>query len=109
MQQEAISHGRTDTKMISLDAQLHMEGLPPLILWGCVVDVLSPADNSGRDSTRNLSQVEPPHSIDLVPPNIKTDNNRVQLYVFEENEAVMKIISKGRRARMAELQPQQSG
>ena len=59
-----------------------MEGFPASMFLGCV-DVLSPADKLGGDSTRNHSHVEPPHHFDLVLLKMHISNNRVHLFVFE--------------------------
>ena len=54
------------------------------------VDVLSPADKPGGDSTRNHSHVEPPHLLDLVPPKMHISNNRVHLFVFEDGMTILR-------------------
>ena len=46
------------------------------------------------DSTRNLSLFEQHNVIDVVPPNINNSNNRVQLFVFDENDAVKRCSRK---------------
>ena len=38
----AISHSSTEAEVIALDAALRLEGLPALMLWDTVVEVLSP-------------------------------------------------------------------
>ena len=99
--QTAVSHRSTEAEVISLDAGLRMEVLPALhFMWKCAVDVFSRASKAGGDSTRNHSHFEPPHSIHFVPPNIQNPNNRVQQSVFEDDEAVVKMIFKGRSSHM---------
>ena len=41
-----------------------------------------------------------PHFIDHVPPNINLSNTRVDLLVFEDNEAVIQMIINGRSPNM---------
>ena len=38
--QTSVSHGSTDSEIISLDAGLRMDGLPALDLWDLVIEVL---------------------------------------------------------------------
>ena len=71
--------------------------------WIFVVDVLSPSNRTGGDPTSSQSQFEPHHSTDFVPPNINISNNRFQLFVFEDTEAVIKMIIPGRRLSMCQV------
>ena len=38
----AVSHSSTEAEVIALDAALRLEGLPALMLWDTVIEVLSP-------------------------------------------------------------------
>ena len=38
-EQTSVSHGSTDSEGISLDAGLHMNGIPALHLWHFVIEV----------------------------------------------------------------------
>ena len=40
--QTAISHSSAEAKVISLDAGLRMEGIPALVLWDQLLEVLAP-------------------------------------------------------------------
>ena len=70
------------------------------MLWEHVVDVISPADEAGGNSTRNHPQFEQLQLVDRVPPNINISISRVRLFVFEGNEAVIEMITTGRRPTM---------
>ena len=39
----AVSHSSTEAEVIALDAALRLEGLPALMLWDTVIDVLNSA------------------------------------------------------------------
>ena len=40
--QTAVSHSSAEAEVISLDAGVRMEGIPALVLWDQIVEVLSP-------------------------------------------------------------------
>ena len=40
--QTAVSHSSAEAEIISLDAGVRMEGIPALVLWDQIVEVLSP-------------------------------------------------------------------
>ena len=99
--------------MISLDAGLHMDGIPTVTLWDFVIEAFIPHQTNKtkdvREPRRNLSanaqpnmrkQIPTTHTnidltnIDLVPSNGTHSGSNVMLYVFEDNEAVMKMITK---------------
>ena len=54
------------------------------------------SSTTGSKSWHTPSNVERPHSVDYVPPNIQVSNKRAQVFAFEENEAVIKMIVNGR-------------
>ena len=83
--QTAVSHSSTEAEILSFDAGLRMEVLPAMVSE-FVVDVLS---NAGGLSWRTQSNAWRPHSIDRVPPNIQASNQRAQLFVLENKEAVI--------------------
>ena len=83
---------------------------PALELWDLIVSVLG---NSSRisDRTVKLVNVEDKHHkshnkidvmqhIDYVPPNVQSACQEALLYVFEDNDAVIKMIIKGRSPTM---------
>ena len=53
--QGAVSHSSAEAEIISVDANLRMEGLPALILWDDVIDVFG---CSGRPLPRSLEKTE---------------------------------------------------
>ena len=48
----------------------------------------------GKNKSHN--KIDVVHDIDLVPSNVQSANREALLFVFEDNEAVIKMIMKGR-------------
>ena len=53
---------------------------------------------NGKNKSHN--KINDVHDIDLVPSNVQSANREALLYVFEDNEAVIKMIMKGRSPTM---------
>ena len=100
-----------------------MDGIPALDLWDLVIDVLHSSSNHTRKSTDrvqgNLLHDTPSrkHSnfqtmsqtqyndlalcnVDYVSSNVKSSQFGAMLYIFEDNEAVIKMIIKGTSSTM---------
>ena len=106
--QTAVSHCSTESEIISLDAGLRLDGIPALDLWDLIVLVLGHTTQN-RDGTgqpvvcRNASHVQGQsrgmvnvlNNVDRVPSNVIFSQEAL-LYVFEDNEAVIKMIIKGK-------------
>ena len=87
-----------------------MDGLPALELWDLIVSVLGNvsrvSDGSGQPDS-DVHKRHKPHKkidvmkdIDAVPSNVQSARQEALLYVFEDNEAVIKMIIKGRSPTM---------
>ena len=108
--QTAVSHSSTESESISLDTGLRLDGLPALELWDLIVSVLGNvsrvSDGSGKPESdvhkrqKSHSKNDVVHDIDLVPSNVQSASREALLYVFEDNEAVIKMIMKGRSPTM---------
>ena len=108
--QTAVSHTSTESEIISLDIGLRLDGLPVLELWDLIVSVLGNvsrvSDGSGQPESdvykRHMSQkkIDVMKDIDVVPSNVQSARPEALLYVFEDNEAVIKMIMKGRSPTM---------
>ena len=108
--QTAVSHSSTESEIISLDTGLRLDGLPALELWDLIVSVLGNvsrvSDRSGQPDNdvhkRHKSQkkIDVMEDIDSVPSNVQSARQEALLYVFEDNEAVIKMIMKGRSPTM---------
>ena len=87
-----------------------MDGLPALELWDQIVSVLGNvsrvSDRSGKPESddhkrqKSHSKIDVMKDIDLVPSNVHSANREALLYVFEDKEAVIKMIMKGRSPTM---------
>ena len=83
-----------------------MDGLPALELWDLIVFVLGNvsrvSDRSGQAECddhkhhKSHKKIDVMKDIDAVPSNVQSAREEALLYVFEDNEAVIKMIIKGR-------------
>ena len=107
--QTAVSHSSTESEIISLDTGLRLDGLLALELWDLIVSVFGSvsqiSDGTGRpvDVKRNQKsqgKINVMENIDSVPSNVQSSRQEALLYVFEDNEAVIKMIINGRSPRI---------
>ena len=105
--QTSVSHRSTESESISLDIGLRLDGLPALELWDLIVSVLGNisrvSDRSGKpesDDHKSHRKIDVTRDIDAVPSNVQSERREALLYVFEDNEAVIKMIIKGRSPTM---------
>ena len=107
--QTAVSHSSTESEIISLDTGLRLDGLPALELWDLIVSFLgSVTQTSDRTvrpvdterSQKSQGKINVLSGIDCVPSNVQSSHQEALLYVFEDNEAVIKMINKGRSPTM---------
>ena len=102
--QTAVSHSSTESEIISLDTGLRLNDLPALQLLDLIVSVLGNvsrvSDNSGKPESdahkRHKSQkkIDVMEDIDSIPSNVQSARQEALLHVFEDNEAVIKMIMK---------------
>ena len=105
--QTAVSHSSTESEIISLDIGLRLDGLPALGLWDLIVSVLGNvshiSDRTGKPvngKNKSHNKIDAMQDIDSVPSNVQSASQEALLYVFEDNEAVIKMIMKGRSPTM---------
>ena len=105
--QTSVSHSSTESEIISLDTGLRLDGLPALELWDLNVSVFGNAsrvsDGSGKPvngKNKSHNKIDVMQDIDSVPSNVQSASQEALLYVFEDNEAVIKMIMKGRSPTM---------
>ena len=108
--QTAVSHSSTESEIISLDTRLRLDGLPALELWDLIVSVFGSvsqiSDRTGRlvndvkKHQKSQGKINVMENIDSVPLNVQSSRQEALLYVFEDNEAVIKMIIKGRSPTM---------
>ena len=87
-----------------------MDGLHALELWDLIVSVLGNvsrvSDRSGKPESddhkhhKSHKKIDVMENIDSVPSNVQSSRQEAFLYVFEDNEAVIKMIIKGRSPTM---------
>ena len=111
--QTSVSHSSTESEVISLDAGLRLDGIPALDLWDLIVLVLgNPTQNHDRtvkpvvcrdkNHVRHQSRgaINDFDNVDFIPSNVNSSHQEALLFVFEDNEAVIKMIIKGRSPTM---------
>ena len=118
--QTSVSHSSTESEIIALDAGLRMDGIPVLDLWDLTVAVLGNTNQNHTeqgDLLKNKREVRsPPHTIhkhkqshgmiddldnvDFIFSNVHSSRQEALLCVFEDNEAVIKMITKERSPTM---------
>ena len=105
--QTSISHISTESDIISLDTGLRLDGLPALELWDLIVSVFGNvshvSDRAGQPvngKNKSHNKIDVTKDIDAVPSNVQSASREALLYVFEDNEAVIKMIIEGRSPAM---------
>ena len=107
--QTAGSYSSTESEIISVDAGLRLDGLPALELWDLSVSVFGSmtqtTERKGRlvvteRSSKSQGKTNVVNNVDRVPSNVQFSHQEALLYVFEDNEAVIKMIIKGRSPTM---------
>ena len=105
--QTAVSHSSTESEIISLDTRLRLDGLPALDRWDLIVSVFGNishiSDRTGQPvngKNKSHNKIDFMHDIDSVPSNVQSASQEALLHVFEDNEAVIKMIMKGRSPTM---------
>ena len=113
------SHSSTESEIIYLDAGLRLDGIPALDLWDLIVAVLhgnTYQSNQERwDPCTDLVRA-PPHKppmrkkiswndwwsrqVDFISSNVHSSRQEALLYIFEDHEAVIKMIIKERSPTM---------
>ena len=99
----SVSHCSTESKIISLDAELRMDGLLALVLWDVVIDVLcskkstknprNPAagnrcetgtysQNTAKSKRKRNRDVDQLSDVDYVPTNTHSSQGESQLYIL---------------------------
>ena len=114
----SVSHSSTESEIISLDAGLGLYGIPALDLWDLIVAVLGntcqsnpeqgdPCTNQVRARLHKLptrkkfhGMIDDLDNVAFLPSNVQSSHQEALLYVFEDNEAVIKMIIKGRSPTM---------
>ena len=108
--QTSVSLSST-SEIISLDAGLRLDGIPALDLWDLIVVVCGNTiqtpdrteqavvncDKVQSANKRSQGTTNVLNNIDCVPSHVNSSRQEALLYVFEDNEAVIKMINKGKK------------
>ena len=104
--QTSVSHTSTQSEVISLDAGLRLDGLLALELWDLIVSVLGNMTQTTERTVRPViidrsqksqGKINVLKNFDSVSSNVQSSQKETLLYVFEDNEAVIKMIIKGKK------------
>ena len=100
--QTVVSHSSTESEIISLDTGLRLDGLLALELWELIVSVFGSVsqishrsgqlDSDVKKHRKSQRRIDVMKDIDSVPSNVQSSRQEALLYVFEDNEAVIKMI-----------------
>ena len=119
--QTSVSHSSTESEIISLDAGLRLDGFPALDLWDLIVAVLHGNTYQSNQARRYLctnqrevraiphtlqkrknshGMIDDLDNVDFISSNVNSSRQEALFYVFEDNEAVIKMMIKGRSPTM---------
>ena len=86
-----------------LDTGLRLDGLPAMELWDLIVSVFGNISHISdrtvklvNGKNKSYNKIDVVHDIDSVPSNVQSASREASLNVFEDNEALIKMIMKGR-------------
>ena len=101
----SVSHSSTESEIISLDAGLRMDGIPALDLWDLIVTVLHGNTNQSKQvrgdpyksPTRKKihGKIDDLNNVEFISSNVNSSRREAWLNIFEDNEAVIKMIING--------------
>ena len=100
--QTSVSHSSTESEIISLDAGSWLDGVPALDLWDLIVPVLHGNTHQSKQErgdphkfpTRKKihGMIDDLHNVDFISSNVHSSREEALSYIFEDNEAVIKMI-----------------
>ena len=111
-EQTSVSHSSTESEIISLDAGLRMDGIPALDLWDLIVTVLHWNTHQNyqvrwdpkKSPTRKIhGKIDDLNNVGFISWNVNSFRKEASLYIFEDNEAVIKMIANGRSPTMRHI------
>ena len=85
-----------------------MDGIPALDLWDLIVAIFHGNTNQRKQVQGDLStsptrkkipgKIDDLNNVDFVSSNVHSSRKEARLYIFEDNEAVIKMIIKGKKS-----------
>ena len=111
--QTSVSRSSTESEVISLDAGLRLDGTLELVSWDLIVTVphgntyQSNQERETRAAPHKLQMRKKSHgmiddldNVDFISSYVHSSRQEALLYIFEDNEAVIKMIMNGRSPTM---------
>ena len=105
--QTSVSHSSTESEIISLNTGLRLDGLLALELWDRIVSVFGNishiSDRTGQPvngKNKSHNKIDVMQDINTVPSNVQFASREALFIVFEDNEAVIKMLTKERGSTM---------
>ena len=105
--QSSVSHSSTESDVISLDTGMRLDVLLALELWDLIVSVFGNiarvSDRTGQlvnGKNKSHNKIDVMQDVDSVPSNVQSASREALFCAFEDNEAVIKMIMKGRSPTM---------
>ena len=93
--QTSVSHSSTESKIISLDAGLRLDGIPAFDLWDLIVAVLGNTNQSHEeqdDLLMNEREVRsPPHTIQRRKQSQRMINDSLEHHIFSSGSFVVRV------------------
>ena len=110
--QTDVSQSSAEAEAISPDAGLRLEGLPALMFLDQVIEVLGYSSQSTKGKDKGTSAQPVAYAdkspikaffdqIDYTPHSLPITYGLARMYVFEDNEAVIKVIIKRSKPELA--------
>ena len=100
--QTSVSHSSKESEIISLDARLRLDGIPAHNLWDLIVTVYhgntyhndQERGDPYKSPTRQKihGKIDDLDNVDFLSSNVNSSRKEALLYIFEDNEAVIKMI-----------------
>ena len=108
--QTSVSHSSTESEIISLDAGLRLDGITTFDVWDLIVAVLygntyqnyQVRGDPSKSPTRKKihGTIDDLDNVNFIPSNVNSSRKEALLKIFEDNEALIKMIIKGRSPTM---------
>lgn len=96
--QIAVSHSSSEAEIISSDAGVRMEGIPALLSWEEIIDVLAGGDSKPKASPPKHIQPKTMYDVlngvDFDPPSFQMSSGKANCVIFEDNDAVINMTIK---------------
>ena len=111
--QTSVAHSSTESEIISLHAELRLDGIPVIDFWDLIVAVLHgntcQKNQERRDPRKSPTRkkihgkIDDLDNVDFISSNVHSSDKEALLYIFEDNEAVIKMIIMGRSPTMRHI------